>query len=147
MTPEKLLAREEIRNLLAKYSICGDRGEFHGLASVFAEDGVMESALVKAVGPVEIASKLGELVAYAPGAVSPHAMLFSRHNLTTSLIEFDSESTATGRTYFLVMSNVGIDHSGVYLDRFAKVAGEWKIKQRRIRIDYCAPDGHAPASR
>lgn len=147
MSLEELLAREEIRNLLAKYSTCGDRGEFPGLASVFAEDGVMESALVKAVGPDEIASKLGDLVARSREEVGSRAMTFSRHNLTTSLIEFDSESTATGRTYFLVMSNIGIDHSGVYVDRYAKIGGEWKIKQRRIRIDYCAPDGHAPASR
>jgi len=141
------LAREEIRALLAKYSICGDRADFPGLASVFTINGVMESDVVKALGREEIAAKLGALKASSEHRVNLGSMEFSRHNLTTSNIEFTGDATARGRTYFLVISNVGVDHAGVYVDDFAKINGEWKISHRLIRIDYCAPQGHAPATR
>jgi SnoaL-like domain len=147
MTIEELLAREEIRCLLAKYTVAGDRLDFRTLGSVFAADGIMESGVVNAVGPEDIAAKLTVLVSDVDGRKSTHAMTFSRHNLTTSLINFENETSATGRTYFLVISDVGIDHSGVYFDRFIKLDGEWKIKHRRIRIDYCGPGGHAPMTR
>jgi uncharacterized protein (DUF1684 family) len=147
MTTEELLAREEIRHLMAKYTVGGDRLDFKTLASVFAADGVMESGVVNAAGPQEIERKLGELMGAAGAVASAHAMTFSRHNLTTSLIDFQADGGASGRSYFLVMSDVGIDHCGVYYDRFIKIDGEWKIKHRRIRIDYCAPHGHAPVTR
>jgi hypothetical protein len=147
MTGEQCLAREEIRALLAKYNICGDRADFAGLASVFAVDGVMESDLVKANGREEIATKLASLMTASERRAKPQKMRFSRHNLTTSLIEFQSEATARGRTYFIVISDVGLDHAGVYIDEFVKINSEWKIRHRLIRIDYCAPQGHAPATR
>jgi hypothetical protein len=147
MTIEEMLAREEIRGLMAKYTVGGDRLDFKTLASVFAADGVMESGLLNAIGPQEISEKLSQLMSSANVSSSARAMTFSRHNLTTSLVNFDDEASASGRSYFLVMSDVGIDHCGVYFDKFVKVDGEWKIKHRRIRIDYCAPDGHAPVTR
>jgi SnoaL-like domain len=147
MTTEQCLAREEIRALLAKYNICGDRADFRGLASVFAVDGVMESDLVAARGREEIATKLASLMAASERREKQQNMRFSRHNLTTSVIEFESEAAARGRTYFMVISDVGLDHAGVYIDEFVKINGQWKINHRLIRIDYCAPEGHAPATR
>lgn len=147
MTIEEMLAREDIRGLMAKYTVGGDRLDFKLLASVFADDGIMESGVLNAVGPQDIADKLTQLMSGTESSSSARAMTFSRHNLTTSLVNFDSEASASGRSYFLVMSDVGIDHSGVYFDKFIKIDGEWKIKHRRIRIDYCAPNGHAPVTR
>jgi SnoaL-like domain len=148
MTHEELAAREEIRGLLAKYNLCGDRADFVGLASVFTADGLMESELVNARGREQIAAQLAALMRDPERIVpAPGNMQFSRHNLTTSQLEFESESTARGRTYFFVISDIGLDHAGVYVDNFAKSDGEWRISRRRIRIDYCAPGGHAPATR
>jgi hypothetical protein len=72
---------------------------------------------------------------------------FVRHNLTTSLITFEDENTAHGRTYFFVVSNIGPDHMGVYVDRFEKYEGRWLIAERNVRIDWVAPNGHTHLTR
>jgi hypothetical protein len=141
---EEILAREEIRVLLATYSIAGDRADFATMASVFAEDGVLDGVSHR-VGRAAIIDSLAgrELSNSGPN----RRIAFSRHCLTTSLIAFDDENTARGRTYFIVFTDSGPDHVGVYVDRFGKVDGRWLIRHRDVRIDWVAESGHAHVTR
>ena len=50
-------------------------------------------------------------------------------------IEFESETRATVRTYYQVLSTFGLDHWGRYLDEFAPVDGRWLITHRREITD------------
>jgi hypothetical protein len=144
MTVAELIAREEIRVLLATYSIGGDQGRLDRLASVFADDGVLVGRKTS-TGPAEIEANLSGFRIATEGPDRP--LGFSRHNLTTSLITFDSETTARGRTYFFVVTDTGPDHAGLYVDRFEKRDGAWWIAERQVRIDWVADDGHAYATR
>jgi hypothetical protein len=119
--------------------MAGDRGDFAGLAGTFAEDGMLEGRY-PGRGHQAIIDSLKHRRNAASGPDRP--MPYSRHNLTTSLITFQDGTHATGRTYFIVCSDVGVDHCGVYRDRFVKVDGAWRIAHRKVTIDWVAENGH-----
>ena len=119
-----------IRQTQARYNIAGDRMKLSDLAAAFTPDGVLETSTSQLVGRAAIAGGLGG--GGGPGVRKP---TFVRHNLTTSLIELTGADTAEGRTYFHVYTDIGPDHMGVYVDRFARLDGAWLIAHRRVLID------------
>ena len=134
MDVEELSAREEIRQLQATYNVAGDRGRKEEFGSVFSEDAVLEIPNRRCEGRAAILEHL-----FAPReAAAERAFTFVRHHLTTSKIDFTSPTTATGRTYFVVFTDIGADHSGVYVDRYRKENGRWWIVHREVRIDFVA---------
>jgi uncharacterized protein (TIGR02246 family) len=133
MTVEELIARGEIRATLAAYNSAGDQNDAEGYAGVFTVDGILESAGTQIKGREAIRHWKAER-AKAPPAK------FVRHNLTTCLIEVTGPETATARTYFQVLTEVGPDHAGYYADDFRKEDGRWLIAHRKVRLDWFAPD-------
>ena len=128
---------EELRkleSLIARYTLNGDRGKLDALAACFAADGVLEFPGHRLVGPQDIAAALST----ASRAASLDRV---RHHLTTRHFEFTpGNRVANGRIYFLVITNVGLDHSGVYVDRYVRTDGQWLIAQRHVRIDWQSPN-------
>ena len=131
MTPPEYADYEEIRRLMARYNICGDRGDLSGLAATFSEDGVLMSGGTVSHGPAGI---LGTL--RASGDARGSALTVVRHHLSTSLVELEEDGRARGRSYFTVFTDIGPDHSGVYVDRFVRTALGWRISKREVRIDW-----------
>jgi hypothetical protein len=124
---------DDIRDLLARYTYAGDRGRIADLAACFAPDGTLEFPGTVAVGPAAIA------VALTSGPSHP-GRSFVRHHITNPLIALaDDGQCATARSYFLVISNNGPDHSGTYDDRLQRSADGWRFVHRRVRIDWQAP--------
>lgn len=126
--------RDNLRALIARYNIEGDRGNLAGLASVFAADGTLEFSGEGSTGPEAIVQRLGA----RPATARNPALTVVRHHLTTSQIELDGDE-ATGRTYFVVMTDIGPDHHGVYVDRFVRTEQGWRIAHRQVRIDWQLP--------
>ena len=146
MTLEEMLDREEIRLLLATYNSEGDRGRVDRLASVFAEDGVLQGGSgFRATGHAEIMQTLSG--PRGPEDRRHRRPAFMRHHLTTSLITFEDGETARGRTYYLMVTDLGPDHSGVYTDVFKKIDGRWRIVERRSRIDWAHEGSHVKSTR
>jgi hypothetical protein len=56
-----------------------------------------------------------------------------------------SGDEATGRTYFLVVTNQGPSHQGIYIDRFRKVEGRWLIAEREVTVGWQAPASRVQA--
>ncbi|MCB2063918.1 MAG: nuclear transport factor 2 family protein [Novosphingobium sp.] len=150
MTLEELLAREAIRDTLAKYNTSGDRARAEDYAACFTTDGIIESA-DRSGGKGLYYEGRDAILAWqtawknTPKGASdtPNVQRraeFVRHNLTTCKIDMTGPDTATARTYWIVMSDNGPDHCGVYLDEFRKVGEEWLIAHRRVRTDWHAPD-------
>jgi hypothetical protein len=131
MTQEEHLAREEIRRTLAQYNIGGDLNDAEAYAGAFAEDGVIDSADFTITGRSEIRDWKAARAKASPAR-------FVRHNLTTSQVEFTGPETATGRTYFFVVTEVGPDHCGYYADQFRKVGERWFIAYRKVWVDWYA---------
>lgn len=125
--------RDAIRDLLARYTYNGDRGQVPDLAACFAADGVIEYPGNRAQGPAAIAAALG-----GSGSARNPALTFVRHHITNPLIEVDGD-TATARSYFAVHTDIGPDHSGTYSDRLVRTAAGWRFAHRLVRIDWQSP--------
>jgi hypothetical protein len=141
MTIDEVIAREQIRRLIGKYAVCGDQLDIDGFAGTFAEDGTMEMTTYAHTGRAAIKHWM---LNAEPFGAEDRRPTFVRHHMTSSHIDFDSPSTASGRTYFLVMTDIGVDHSGYYVDRLRKDGDEWLFAHRRVRILWRAPDSFIP---
>jgi uncharacterized protein (TIGR02246 family) len=124
-----------IRRTLARYNIAGDRGDLVGLAATFTEDGVLHAPGIHVTGRTAIVARLEQSMA----SHNP-ALTRVQHNLTTSLIEIDGEGSARCRSYFVVFTDIGPDHSGSYHDRLVRQDGEWLIAERSARLTWRSPD-------
>ena len=135
MTPEQAVAREAIKHTMSIYNTEGDRGRLEGLASAFFEDGVLETANGTSKGRQAIIDYLSQGV--AKRASDPEGGVgFVRHNLTTSRIEFASDTEANCWTYFIVFTKFGPDHMGTYIDTFRKSGDDWLIAHRRVKLHW-----------
>ena len=144
MTVEELLAREAIRDTMARYTLAGDRLKEDAFVAVFTEDAVLESQFTapedtfRYVGRDEIRQWITRWKERPEGAEATHAASFVRHHLSTSLIELSPDGAATARTYWTAYTDIGPDHGGIYLDEFRKEGAAWLIAHRRIRMDWRA---------
>jgi hypothetical protein len=130
MDIDELTAREAIRELIARYALAGDRGRLDALAACFAPDGVLQFPGTTARGPAAIASAL----ASAPPVPG---LTLVRHHVTTQAIDLSPDrGVADARSYFLVLSDAGPDHGGVYVDRLRRQGSAWLFSHRQVRIDW-----------
>ena len=142
MTLEELLAREAIRDTMAKYTTSGDRLRIDDFVSCFTEDAVIEAVNVR---PEQAFRYEGRSAIRAwqerwsrpeAAATITHAASFVRHHLSTSKIDLTGPESAVARTYWVAWTDIGPDHAGYYLDSFRKVADAWLIAHRRVRLDW-----------
>lgn len=138
MTSARTLPVAAADELLARYNICGDRGQIDEVVALFTPDGRLTIPLWSAQGRDEIARclKLGASF----GETRPS---FVRHHLTTSAVSWAGDDIAA-RTYFQVITDVGLDHSGVYVDRLVQTGDAWAFRERDVRIDWKAPNSLFP---
>jgi hypothetical protein len=149
MTIDELLARESIRHTIHSYNIAGDSIRPDEFAATFTEDAIYEFA---GFGPVPGFHFEGRAAIEQASAgwrkakepARPSRLSFVRHNLTTCRIELTGPDSATARTYWMVMTDIGPDHSGVYNDVFRRVGEQWLIAHRKIRVDWRSPDSLFP---
>ena len=145
MTLDELLAREAIRDTLAKYNVSGDRLKVDDYAACFTEDGIMEAehknpALTfRYEGREAIRAWQQRWLDQGKSGRPVHQATFARHHLSTCKIDLTGPDTANVRTYWVAWTDVGPDHAGYYLDTFRKVGEEWLIAHRRVREDWRAP--------
>ncbi len=135
----ELVARELIRDTLARYNWSGDAGRLDGLAETFCPDGVLEIRGLKPLrGRAEILAFLGGVTGdLAKGAQAKPVV---RHNLTNVVFTALSPGQAQVSSYFTVVTHIGLDHCGRYRDTLVPDAGTWLIKHRRVSTDWAAPD-------
>jgi len=127
-------ARQEIANLCATYTMAADRGRADDVAAVFAPDAVFDVESGTLEGREAIKTFFRDLIAsavLAPGKQSP-----ARHHLTTSQVTLDDGGHASGRTYFIVVRDGATIQSGVYVDRYILIEGQWKIAFRQVRMEF-----------
>ena len=130
---ERMLARDEIREVLARYARAVDRADGPLLKSCYHPDAIEEHG----------GNYTGNAHAYVDGAVPRIERLGPmQHLLGTSHIEFENE-TAYVETYiwtFLRVKAEGGDldtfTGGRLIDRFERREGVWKIAHRRTIFDW-----------
>ena len=140
MDAREAVAREEIRDVISRYTHAGDAGDLDALALCFAESGVLDLPGRPAVaGRTAIQAHLGGVVRDLADRTRRPVV---RHHVSSVRIELTGPDSATVSSYFLVFTEVGLDHWGRYLDHFARTGQRWQIARRKVRVD-----GATPASR
>lgn len=136
--PDGLAPAEAIRALVARYARCVDSGRFGDLRDLFTDDAVLEVGDARFVG---VAAILG-LFDTARAQVALRGSGTVRHHLTTHDIELAPGRTRAEATlYFLVQSDIGLDHWGTYRDRYERATdGQWRFAGRVVRVDGRSPD-------
>jgi hypothetical protein len=130
MTEAEHLAHSAIRATLAACTQAGDARKADAYAACFSEEGVLD--LGERIEGRNAIRRWMTAPSVIPQADSPSPGYVS-HHLTTCRIELTSPTTATVRTYWLVITAVGLDHSGYYDDRFERHGDDWLIAYRRPR--------------
>jgi hypothetical protein len=144
----ELVARESIRDLVARYNANADAGRFEEVAALFARDAVMELVAAdggtrRFEGPAGVVSLLaGTKAAWDParGGGGGHHV---RHVVATHQIDVVARDHARGRSYYLVLMRHGLDHWGRYVDDYGTRDGTWLITRRRVLADGRARDATA----
>lgn len=144
MRLEELAARESIRDLVARYNMSGDSGRIDELVDLFTADGELAvEGGATCRGHAELEAFFGG-VALGGEALPPLRAL--RHHVTTQQIDILSEGHATGRIYFTVFTDRGLDHWGVYRDDYRLTDAGWRFARRRVSVDGFTPGGWGEAS-
>jgi hypothetical protein len=136
----ELVARESIRDLVARYNANGDAGRFAEVLECFAPDAVMEIDGRTYRGRSEILSIFTEANAAVVRWPEPLAM---RHHTSTLQIDLAGPSGASSRCYYQVVTARGLDHWGRYLDTYGRLSGTWYFTHRREFLDGTAPGSWA----
>jgi hypothetical protein len=128
----ELIARESIRDLVARYNANGDSGRFDQVLECFAPDAVMEIDGTAYRGVKEIRTIFTD--AAESGRQWPEPVVM-RHNTSTLQIDVLERTRATSRCYYQVLTGHGLDHWGRYLDEYGVIDGAWRFVHRREMVD------------
>jgi hypothetical protein len=149
----ELVARESIRDCIARWNANGDAGRMADMVLVLAPDvafSIRDGEVLRGRDAV-LDSLLGVKDAKAPSPTAPKPGRYLpagkrpsiRHFTSTPWITFESQTRAQVRTYYQVLSTFGLDHWGRYLDVFEVVDGEWLITERTVTTEGVDPEGWA----
>jgi hypothetical protein len=131
------MAREQIRDRMARYNIARDSDDLPAFLDCFTEDVVFEAPLFCLRSKAEIQAFYAHKFYPKAGTPVPR---FRRHNLGTCQIDLTGPTTANARTYYVVYTDLGVDHCGFYADRFRVENGSWLIAYRAAWMDWCHPN-------
>lgn len=139
---EAAVAREAIRDLVSRYNSNGDTGRFEHVRGLFCADAVLR------VGRDAVHTGIDEIMSVFTGAAAAGQRQSGpshvRHFTSTHQIDLVDADTATGRLYFAVLTDVGLDHWGVYMDGYRRVDGSWLFAARRVTVDGYAANSLFP---
>jgi 3-phenylpropionate/cinnamic acid dioxygenase small subunit len=125
-------ARYDIEKLIFTYAELMDAGDLEGVAALF-EHAVVTNDKGEAVGGAEaLAARWGKSV-----IIHPDGTPRTRHVTTNLVVDVDEETdTAMARSYVTVFQEIEDElplqpiFAGTYLDRFARVDGQWRFTER-----------------
>lgn len=125
-----------IQNLLNSYPYALDTGNFDAVGQLLADADVYSGgALMASKDPAAIARAFRDWV-----IVYDDATPRTRHYLANMIIDADGPNRAIAKSYVMVFQQTPLFPlqpviGGDYLDRLEKVAGRWRISERRMGND------------
>ncbi|MEB4211517.1 nuclear transport factor 2 family protein [Mycobacterium sp. 94-17] len=135
----ELVARERIRDTLARYNWSGDAGRLDRLAQTFCADGVLE---IRGFAPLRGRSEIAAFLGGVTGRIAVDADVkpIVRHNVANVLFTAVTPERAHVDSYFTVVTHIGLDHCGRYRDVLVPEGDAWLIEHRKVSTDWAAPD-------
>ncbi|WP_082983229.1 nuclear transport factor 2 family protein [Mycobacterium sp. 1423905.2] len=135
----ELIAREQIRDTLARYNWSGDSGQLDRLVATFCRDGVLEiRGMPTLQGRSEILAFLTGVTKNVASTATTTAVV--RHNVANLLFDDVTPGRAHVSSYFTVTTHIGLDHFGRYRDTLVPDGGTWLIQHRQVTTDWAAPE-------
>lgn len=136
----ELVARESIRDLVARYNASGDSGRVDEVLALFWNDAEMELAGDDGLTLHRGHDAIGSIFTgaaerwqpLAPDVSSGPGKFHVRHRVSTLVIDVVDPASARGYCYFSVVMPHGLDHWGRYFDRYEARDGVWKFTRRRV---------------
>jgi hypothetical protein len=157
----ELLAREGVRDTIVRYNSNGDAARWDEVEELFASDAVMDidGQLYEGRPAIMAMFRALRFATDDHGASSgpdgsPTTMTewlargnkpFVRHFTATTQIDVVSETRATARSYYCVLTVHGLDHWGRYIDDLTLRDGRWVFARRQHRLDAAIEGGRAAA--
>lgn len=134
--------RDAIRDLVARYNANGDSGRFAAVRELFIDDAVMTI-----VGDRDYRG-IDEIMSIFTGTKSSTGgrLTHVRHFTSTHQIDLDGRDAASGRLYYAVLTDVGLDHWGRYVDSYVRTSSGWKFASRSVSVDGWSADSLFPHS-
>lgn len=132
----ELIARECIRDTVARYNQAGDRGRYDEMVGCFTDDGVL---IIVDGGEYRGRPALIEFFSAVSGTARPD-LTQMRHCVTNLTIDVDGPEQARAASYFQVITDIGLDHWGRYRDRFVAVGDRWLLAERSVKTDGDVPE-------
>lgn len=130
---DQLVAREQIRELVASYTHLGDGGRLDDMVKLFADDAVLEASGIEYHGHAAI---LGFFTAIVDDRSEAPRRTFVRHHISSLTITLLGADTASGAAYWGVYSDDGFESSGRYRDEYVRGSdGLWRFQRRKIGRD------------
>jgi hypothetical protein len=136
----ELFAREQIRDLVARYNTNGDAGRLEEATAVFTDDARVEfiepGSSTLYIGRAEVYRMMTEVKnKWSEAAKSRAEALYVRHFVASHQIDVIDECNARGRCYVAVIKAHGLDHWGRYIDEYRREDERWLISARRAITD------------
>ena len=131
--------RESVRQTLSDYTAATDSFNLSALASCFTSNGVLEytGGDVQLVGPSQIESGLSaQLRGADPDRIQPS---YVRHHVSSVRFSRVLADRVEASSYFVVLTDHGVDHWGRYRDVLVPQAGRWLFTSRCIKVDGFSP--------
>lgn len=132
MTLDELIAREAIRDTIARVSQAGDALDFDGYVANFMPGGVLVFGEMVSEGREAIRAQTEKNGA---SRLERGATLV-RHSATSAVIRLTAPDRAEVRSYFHVYGVEGPDHFGEYNDLFEQHGDRWLIARRDVGVDW-----------
>ena len=121
-----------VADLLGRYAVWVDDGRrTREFAKLFTSDGEMQLPDGRrAQGRDGIASLLGTVMGAA--AKHPAPIRYVRHHLTTWTVMAEEPDQLSVRAYFMVLTDRGLDHWGIWSDRIRTTGHEAGLFAERV---------------
>ena len=128
------VVRESVRQTLADYTAGTDRFRLQDLAACFAPEGVLEfPGSEPMVGPAAIAARLGAQLGGTAVGATP--LTHVRHHVSSVRFGAVARDRVDVGSYFVVFTDVGVDHWGRYRDVLVPMDDRWLFASRQISVD------------
>lgn len=130
----ELGVRESVRQTLADYTAGTDRNRITDVAACFAPNGSLKfTGGEPMIGPAAIVAGLGTQVdRFAAG---PVPLTHVRHHVSSVRFGAVARDRVEVSSYFLALTNIGVDHWGRYRDVLVPVDGRWLFASREAVAD------------
>ena len=126
--------RESVRLTLADYAAGTDRNRIDDVAACFAPEGSLTFTGGKPmVGPAAIVAGLKAQVTRF--AENPVPLTHVRHHVSSVRFGLVTPDRVEVSSYFLALTNIGVDHWGRYRDVLVPVSGRWLFASREALAD------------